>query len=108
MERLGSRDPRELVRESRRTGSWDRVATWLAASLNDLDASVRNGATARAERAGLMWDRITQVGGDQRDVDLVVLPDGTRVCWHLARSRRSTGWVVERRGERCLYLSAVI
>jgi hypothetical protein len=97
-----------LVRESRHTGSWDLVATWLAASLNEIDASVRNGATARTERAGLMWDRIAQVGGDQRDVDLVVLADGTRVCWHLARSRRSTGWVVERRGERCLFPSASI
>lgn len=103
-----SRDPRDLVRECRRTGSWDHVATWLAAALNEIDASVRHGATARAERAGLMWDRITQVGGDHRDVDLVLLPDGTRVCWHLARTRRSTGWVVERRGERCVFRSAAI
>jgi hypothetical protein len=102
------RDPRDLVRESRRTGSWDHVAMWLAASLNEIDASVRDGATARAERADLMWDRITRVGGDQREIDLVVLPDGTRVCWHLDRSRRSTGWVVERRGERCVFPLAAI
>jgi hypothetical protein len=41
--------------------------------------------------------------GDQTDVDLILLPDGTRVCWHLARTRRSTGWVVEHRGERCTF-----
>jgi len=103
MEHAEARDARVLVRESRRTGSWQEVAAWLAASLNDLDASVRAGATARSDRPGLMWDRIEIAQGDHREVDLILLPDGTRVCWHVARTRRATGWVVERRGERCLY-----
>ena len=88
MEHAKARDARVLVRESRRTGSWQEVAVWLAASLNDLDASVRAGATARSDRPGLMWDRIEIAQGDHREVDLILLPDGTRVCWHMARTRR--------------------
>ncbi len=97
------RNPATLVRQSRRTGSWHDVGAWLATSLNDLDSSIRAGATARSARQALMWDRIAVAAGDHRDVDLILLPDGTRVCWHLSKSRRATGWVVERRGERCVF-----
>jgi hypothetical protein len=46
---------------------------------------------------------VAAVDGDHRDPDLVRLPDGTHVCWHLGRTRRQTGWVVERSWERCSF-----
>lgn len=95
--------PDDLLRESKRTGSWRAVAFWLADSLNELDRRVRAGVTARSERAGLMAERIWAVGADHRETDKILLPDGTKVCWHLSSTARRTRWVVEDRGERCVY-----
>jgi hypothetical protein len=95
--------PDELVRASQDSGSWQRAGVWLASTLNRLDAACRRGDIARAERAGLLDDHVNACRGELRDIDVIVFPDGTRVCWHPAATIRGTRWIVERRGERCAF-----
>lgn len=95
--------PGQLVRASEESGSWQGVGVWLAASLNHLDRLCRGGAIGRSERATLLDDRVHACRGERTETDVVVLPDGTRVCWHLARTIRKTRWIVENRGDRCAF-----
>lgn len=92
--------------ECRRTGDWMGAAAWLVQSLNAIDVATRDQLdhlAARIDRDAVVSRHVAAVDGDQRDPDLIRLPDGTRVCWHLGRTRRQTAWVVERTGERCSF-----
>jgi hypothetical protein len=92
-----------LASASRRSGEWTAAAGWLAASLNAIDATIRDRLddAGRAAREARIDQVVELVAGDRRDFDVVVLGDGTRVCWHLGRSPGRTRWVVEAPGERC-------
>lgn len=93
--------------ECRRTGDWTGAAAWLARSLNAIDVAAGDyrldNLAARIDHDAVVGSHVAAVDGDQRDPDLIRLPDGTRVCWHLGRTRRQTAWVVERTGERCSF-----
>lgn len=91
--------PERLVVESQVSGSWRLVGVWLAAALNSLDRSVRRGSIDRTARASILDAHVSAARGDHREIDLITLPDGTRVCWHIAR--RGPRWFVEERAERC-------
>ena len=93
----------DLVVASERSGSWNGVGAWLASALNGLDAAVRRGDVDRAERRHLLQEHVLVARGEHHDIDVIVLPDGTRVCWHPDRRPKQTRWIVERRGERCLF-----
>lgn len=95
--------PEQLVRVSEQSGSWQGVGVWLASALNGLDAACRRGVIARAERADLLDDHVSASCGERKDIDVIVFPDGTRVCWHAAATVRKTRWIVERRGQRCAF-----
>lgn len=95
--------PEGLVNASRKSGSWQGVAEWLALALNGLDSAVRSGAIDRGSRAGLLDDHVAVAHGERRDIDVIVLPDGTRVCWHAAHTIRLTRWIVEHRDQTCGY-----
>lgn len=95
--------PGQMIRASEESGSWDGVGEWLAAALNRLDAAVRRGVVDRSQRGELLDDHVSASHGERRETDVVLLPDGTRVCWHAAATVRQTRWIVERRGERCTF-----
>lgn len=84
-------------------GEWQPAARWLAASLNAIDAQIthRLDDAGRADLQSRIDHQVELVDGDRRETDVIVFRDGTRVCWHLGSSRRSTRWVVESRGEMC-------
>jgi hypothetical protein len=83
--------------DSREAGDWQPVARWLATRLNEIDDDIDGvlDALARAARLDEIDRHVDLVGADRRDIDLIVLGDGTRVCWHLGKARSTTGWVVE-------------
>lgn len=96
-----------LIVGCRRTGSWTEAAVWLAGTLNAIDGCatsyVAQELPQRTQRDELISRHVSAVEGDQRDPDLIRLPDGTKVCWHLGSSRRVTRWVVEVASEPCSY-----
>jgi hypothetical protein len=83
------------------------AAVWLARVLNASDGSATMNAAQdppkRIQREEWISRQVAAVDGDQRDPDQIRLPDGTRVCWHLGSSRRSTRWVVELAEAPCSY-----
>ncbi len=99
----------DLAEESRRLGSWTRAAAWLADALNAIDGGagpyMALGLKQRVDRDALISEHVESVEGDHHDVDQIRLPDGTRVCWHPGRTRRSTRWIVEGAAEQCSFLS---
>lgn len=103
MAQTGHRGPAE----SGRTGGWTVAADWLARSLNEIDCSALSHAkellAERTRREAMINERVSAVDGDQIEPDVVRLPDGSRVCWHLGKGRRLTRWVVEAAGEPCAY-----
>jgi hypothetical protein len=92
-----------LTTASRRTGDWGPVARWLAGTLNAIDSNIvgRLDSAGRAERDDLIDRDVDLAGGDRREFDVIVLRDGTRVCWHLGQTPGLTRWIVESPGERC-------
>lgn len=90
--------------ECRRSGDWRPAAAWLAEQLNEIDSPsrrTRQDSSARSIRSDVIDQRVRLVDGDWREIDVVVLDDGTRVCWHLGASRATTRWIVEGFGEAC-------
>lgn len=92
-----------LAARCRRTGDWRPAGAWLADRLNEIDATPAGpalGAEARWIRRDAIDHQVGLVDGDWREIDLIYLADGTRVCWHLGATRDATTWVVEGRGDR--------
>jgi hypothetical protein len=95
-----------VAAECRRSGDWRPAAAWLAAELNTIDAApgcLQLDGAGRSYRRDSIDDRVGQVDGDYREIDVILLRDGSRVCWHLGATRRATRWVVEGRSEDCPY-----
>jgi hypothetical protein len=92
-----------LVSEARRTRDWEAAARWLADQLNAIDQEVRSvlDARERTARQDQIDASVALVLGDWRDVDVIALEDGTKVCWHPGSTRSLTRWVVESGGRRC-------
>jgi hypothetical protein len=93
----------QLALQSGRRGDWTLAATWLAERLNEVDAKITSklDSAGRRSRQDDIDRYINQVDGDRRDLDVIVLADGTRVCWHLGHSRATTSWTVETRERAC-------
>lgn len=96
-----------LLAQCRRSGDWKPAADWLAKSLNSIADRAPDyrtlGLEQRVARAETMCACIEAVDGDQRQPDVIWLPDGSRVCWHLERRRALTRWVAEAAGESCAF-----
>jgi len=94
-------------RAPRRGRSLTSPANWLASRLNAIaDARADYptlGLAERTEASELIGRCVAAVDGDHREPDVIWLPDGFRVCWHLAIRRAETRWVVEGPGEPCRY-----
>lgn len=92
----------EFVLERLEAGDGQPAAAWLAERLNELDDAITSAldGAGRAARSDQIDHFVGVVCGDRRDVDEIVLVDGTRVRWHLGRSRASTKWVVDTSGRR--------
>jgi hypothetical protein len=96
----------QLAAQCRETGTWVRAAAWLADVLNDTEPSTTYRQMRQEQRsraAEVMSRYVAVVDGDHRDPDIITLPDGSRVCLHLAFGRARARWVVERVSERCQY-----
>lgn len=95
-----------IAAECRRTGRWEAAAIWLASTLNALPQSTLTAAKSLERRLATraaIDGHVALVEGDRRQPDVISLPDGSKVCWHLGRRRRETRWVAELPGQRCGY-----
>jgi hypothetical protein len=97
-------DGRVIAAACSQTGNWLPAAAWLAGRLNAIDEQFGQGPLdddGRSVRTCAIDHQVGIVDGDRRETDVVILTDGSRVCWHLGATRRRTRWVVEGGAERC-------